>query len=52
MFDLVAYKTFLITSLASCKYSLLRPGLNLLWSLVAPGEGGSLPSVEDIDTTD
>lgn len=52
MFDLVEYKTFLITSLASCKYSLLRAGLNLLWSLTAPGEAGSLPSVEDIDTTD
>ena len=52
MFDLVEYKTFLITSLASCKYSLLRAGLNLLWSLAVPGEPGSLPSVEDIDTTD
>lgn len=45
------YNTFLITSLASSKDSLLRSGLTLAASL-APGEPGSLLSVDDIDTTD
>lgn len=52
MLALVEYNTFLITSLASCKYSLLRAGLNLLGSVPAKGEPGSLLSVDDIDTTD
>ena len=50
-FDLVEYSTFLITSLASSKVSLLRSGLTPTASL-APGEPGSLLSVDDIDTTD
>ena len=52
MFALVEYNTLLITSLASCRYSLLRAGLNLLESATAKGEPGSLLSVDVIDTTD
>lgn len=48
MFALVEYKTFLITSLASCKYSLLRARLNLTES----GEPGSILSVDVDDTSD
>ena len=48
MFALVEYNTFLITSLASCKYSLLRARLNLTGS----GELGSILSVDVDDTSD
>ena len=52
MFDLVEYNTFLITSLASCRHSLLRAGLNRLTSVITRGDPGSLLSVDDIETTD
>lgn len=52
MFDLVEYNTFLITSLASCRHSLLRAGLNRLTSVTTRGDPGSLLSVDDIETTD
>lgn len=52
MFDLVEYSTFLITSLASCRHSLLRAGLNRLTSVTTRGDPGSLLSVDDIETTD
>lgn len=52
IFERVENNTFLITSLASCKYSLLRAGLNWLAPPVVGGEPGSLPSVDDIDTID
>ena len=52
IFERVENNTFLITSLASCKYSLLRAGLNWMAPPDVGGEPGSLPSVDDIDTID